>query len=545
MNRKIIKSAIIIVVLVLSINLNSAGAYAKDKATPIGIKVIKNLSFSLKQNSPFIQPSQITAIMKDGSEKKLGITWDKQLGTFNPGTFTTKGTVKGYKNKVQLTLKVTNYVTYVDDLNLVINLKDSFDFPKVVNAIMSSGETAAVPVTWNSEQIDSSQVGVYTFVGKVEGYDKWVNLRVTVKSNIKTDKEIALMKNAVATIVSYDNHNMMAAFGSGFLVSKDGYAITCYHVIDGYQNVKVMLENGKRYDVDYVANYDKKKDIAILKLKDADNMPYLSLGNSDDIEVGEDMVAIGSPAGYQNTVSNGIISGKDRPSELRTGNSIQFTAGIASGSSGGAILNMEGEVIGMVFSTYSTGNLGMAVPSNEIVQMLASENRASLAELSPTTDSQKYEMELQKKYPFFTYGNDSISISEIYLDVFDDDNEVDLTINYHDGNLDDFNKKIYSQITNNSDLKKAYEDWLKKIFEDVKAHYPKMDIYGIFNGLKISSDKPDDKVFNYVSLDKITGNWNGFIYYGTFFEKAGKDAPADSTEKVFQVTWKSLSNQKN
>lgn len=179
-------------------------------------------------------------------------------------------------------------------------------------------------------------------------------------------KAIAKNSNAVVIIEELDKDNKVVGMGSGFIVSTDGKVITNYHVISWAETLQVTLENGSKYMVDGILGYNKDKDIAILKLKNAVTLPIVQLGDSDKLEIGDDIVAIGNPEGYQNSVSNGIISGLGRTSAIRDGKDIQFTAGITYGSSGGALFNMKGEVVGVTNSGYTSGNLGFAIPINEV-----------------------------------------------------------------------------------------------------------------------------------------------------------------------------------
>lgn len=521
---------------------NGYGAIGKTKQV-IPIKNISNIKLVMKQGENFTQPSQIIADMSDGSMRRLKVTWDKILDTNSVGNFTALGSVKDYKRKVMLSLRVNNFITSIMNIELEFKQGEQVNFPQTVKALTSDNQTVNVPVQWNSETIDTSQIGVYTFIGTVDGYDKGAYLKIAIKNDNKSTKEIATLKNEVVTILGYDDYNVITGFGSGFVVSQDGLVVTCYHVIDGYQKCKVVLENGKIYDVDYVVNYDKNKDIAILQLKNAKGMPYLTFGSDSKLEVGDDMVAIGSPQGYDNTVSNGIISGLDRQSDMRTGKDIQFTAGVTSGSSGGAILNMKGEVVGMVYATYSTGNLSMAVPASEIEPFLAATNKSSLVELNPLTPSQVYELKLEDTCLSFTKDTSIMKPTEIYVDVYDQDKEVDITLSYYNDACDNFMQTLYNPILGNDpSIKPEVEAWIKAIYEDVKRHYPKMEVYGYITGHKSFNDKPDEKLYDNVSLGKATGKWNAYRTFCTFSEDENSKN-ATSTENKFEITWKKLESK--
>ena len=168
-----------------------------------------------------------------------------------------------------------------------------------------------------------------------------------------------------------------SGMGSGFIIDKEGYILTNNHVIDGADEIVVLIEEGgngeKEYDAKLIGT-DSKTDIALIKLilKDGDrkSFPALSLGNSDNLEVGEWVVAIGNPFGLSHTVTVGVVSAKER--NIGSGpydEFIQTDASINPGNSGGPLLNIKGDVIGIntaIISGNSGGNVGIgfAIPIN-------------------------------------------------------------------------------------------------------------------------------------------------------------------------------------
>jgi len=151
--------------------------------------------------------------------------------------------------------------------------------------------------------------------------------------------------------------------GSGFIVSQDGYIITNNHVVEDADQIKVKLANGKEYDAKVVGR-DPKTDLAIVKIDGVKDLHPLSLGNSDDLKVGSWVVAIGSPFGLEQTVTQGIVSGKGRV--IGSGpydDFIQTDASINPGNSGGPLINMKGEVIGINAAINPNGQgIGFAIP---------------------------------------------------------------------------------------------------------------------------------------------------------------------------------------
>jgi hypothetical protein len=174
-------------------------------------------------------------------------------------------------------------------------------------------------------------------------------------------------KEAIVTIVTANNDEPIA-LGSGFLVSSDGAIATNYHVIASGNVAVVKFADGMVLPVDGVLAIDKVHDLAIVKVH-GKTFQTLTLGNSDQIQVGEEVVAIGNPLGLELTVSNGILSGVRMTKE--EGSLLQTTAPISHGSSGGPLFNMFGEVVG-VNTLYLEGgeSLNFAIPVNDVKNLL-------------------------------------------------------------------------------------------------------------------------------------------------------------------------------
>ncbi|MBV6505382.1 MAG: putative serine protease HhoB [Syntrophorhabdaceae bacterium] len=219
---------------------------------------------------------------------------------------------------------------------------------------------------------------------------------ISISSNIETYELIPIIaekaSNAVVKIdiskVSY-GRIVSSGFGSGFIVREDGYILTNNHVVEGANTIKVTLKNGKKYDGKVVGT-DSLSDIAVITIN-AKKLPTLTLGDSDKARVGETVIAIGNPLGYDYTVTVGVISGIQReitpPSSSETPELpfpfffpyleteqtattpmvgvIQTDAPINPGNSGGPLINLKGEVVGINFMIESDAQgLGFAVSSN-------------------------------------------------------------------------------------------------------------------------------------------------------------------------------------
>ena len=161
--------------------------------------------------------------------------------------------------------------------------------------------------------------------------------------------------------------------GSGVIISKDGYILTNNHVVAGAKDIRVRLADGRKFEARLVGR-DEKSEVAVVKVK-ANDLPVAKLGNSDSIRAGDWAIAIGNPLGFGNTVTVGVISATKRTNlpvaEGRTlEEAIQTDAAINRGNSGGALANVNGEVIGINTAIYSTEpgqgsiGLGFAIPIN-------------------------------------------------------------------------------------------------------------------------------------------------------------------------------------
>lgn len=209
-----------------------------------------------------------------------------------------------------------------------------------------------------------------------------------------------LASPAVAFLTSYDANGNAMKIGSGFFVSKGrGLLVTNYHVIEGAHRVEVRLRNGAKAWADGVVDLDRKIDYAILQVSGA-NFPVVRIGNARYAEIGEPVVAIGNPEGLDFTVSEGIISQR-RP--FGDHMMLQISAPISHGSSGGPILNMRGEVIGVATAGVEQGqNLNFALPINYVDAALNEGTRVqwSLPDVAKW-EGERDEAELMARLPVY------------------------------------------------------------------------------------------------------------------------------------------------
>ncbi len=189
-----------------------------------------------------------------------------------------------------------------------------------------------------------------------------------IETDIPTLTRQAL--KSVVLVVASDEAGNVLTQGSGFMVSRDGKVVTNHHVIEGATSAIIKFPNGAFHLIEGSLALDPARDLAVLKASGTD-FAFLPLGNLDEAEIGQDVVAIGSPLALEATVSNGIISAiREWEADFTV---IQTTAPISPGSSGGVLLNMKGEVIGVTSHQLSQGqNLNFAVSADYIRPLLGS-----------------------------------------------------------------------------------------------------------------------------------------------------------------------------
>ena len=229
------------------------------------------------------------------------------------------------------------------------------------NSLFGRGSTTVYEGQRESSVIDVSEIETGKLMTAAEVYAANVNSTVGITTSVTTN--------------FWGFQTTSAASGSGFILTADGYVLTNYHVIESSNSISVTLYDGKSYDAALIG-YDESSDIAVLKI-DADGLTPVVLGDSDNLNVGDSVIAIGNPLGELTfSLTSGAVSALNREITLSnsvTMNLIQTDCAINSGNSGGALFNLYGEVIGITNAKYSgsgTGasidNIGFAIPINHV-----------------------------------------------------------------------------------------------------------------------------------------------------------------------------------
>lgn len=232
--------------------------------------------------------------------------------------------------------------------------------------------------------------GAATFI-KYQKQNGRVVANTNVQQNVNEDSAVInAVKTASPAVVSISGKSQSIDFfgnatnsktaGTGFLVSKDGLVLTNKHVVsDSNSSYTVYTSNGKQYGA-RVQAVDPNNDIALLKIN-ASNLAYVSLGNSNSLQIGQEVIAIGNALGqYQNTVTTGVISALNRSIQAgdaygdgieSLSNIIQTDVAINPGNSGGPLVNLDGQVIGINTATDQQGqSIGFAIPINAVKTFL-------------------------------------------------------------------------------------------------------------------------------------------------------------------------------
>lgn len=188
--------------------------------------------------------------------------------------------------------------------------------------------------------------------------------KITFAQDLTSEEIFSRAKDAVVVIYAYDYDGVVNTQGSGVVIKDKGIIVTNFHIFAGNEKLEVK-HNDSLVKFSEIIGVDIEKDILILKLDD-DRFPSIPVGKVEDVKIGQKVYAIGSPMGLENTLSDGLVSGLRSLGKIKR-DYIQITASLSPGSSGGAVLNSKGELIGISTMGYSEGqNLNFAIGIDDI-----------------------------------------------------------------------------------------------------------------------------------------------------------------------------------
>jgi hypothetical protein len=171
---------------------------------------------------------------------------------------------------------------------------------------------------------------------------------------------------AVVSIAVKDKSGKELGAGSGFIISDDGFIVTSFHVLESAYKAMVEIREGERCEAYFIKGVPSL-DIALLKI-DAQNLPFLSIGDSERLVKGQSVVVLGNPAGFERSISEGIVSAIRSKDDIKI---IQMTAPVSLGSSGGPVINEFGEVVGITtMASFRAQNLNFAIPINYLKEII-------------------------------------------------------------------------------------------------------------------------------------------------------------------------------
>ena len=220
----------------------------------------------------------------------------------------------------------------------------------------SSGRAEKATIQQSSRQPVSVQVKTVDGQTKMEPAEVYASV---------VNSAVSINCSATSTNI-FGQTTQTASSGSGFIITEDGYVVTNYHVISGASSVQVTLYDGDTYDATVIGG-DSDYDVAVIKI-DATGLSPVTLGNSEDVNVGDTVLAIGNPLGLGLAISSGIIGSTAHELDRYALPCIVNSADISRGSSGGALMNAHGQVIGVTSGAYTYGNnMYLAVPVDPVM----------------------------------------------------------------------------------------------------------------------------------------------------------------------------------
>jgi serine protease Do len=324
------------------------GVYGPTVIAESSISVVIEGVVQKYDQQPVIK-SGMTLVPLRGIFESLGatVTWNGQTKS-----------ITGFKGDTTINLIVGSNTAIINNEPIKLALAAQIINGRTFVPLRFVSESLGAKVGW-----ESSSRTIY-----IESGIETSAAPILVDRKLYEPHEISeLVSSAIIYIELYDKEGKVLSSGSGFIVESSGKIVTNYHVIDGAHSGKIRLIDGTEYKIEYILGYDEARDIAVLKINGS-NFPTVILGNSDKVVNGEKILAIGSPFGLENTISDGLVSNRNR--FIDDYRYIQVSAPISPGSSGGALLNYYGEVIGITTASHVSGqNLNLAVPINDLTTL--------------------------------------------------------------------------------------------------------------------------------------------------------------------------------
>jgi S1-C subfamily serine protease len=364
-----------------------------------------------------------------------------------------------------------------------------------------------------------------------------------VCAEFTTSQIVKKYSSSVVAIITFDKNDQSITLGSGFFINKEGAIVTNHHVLEGCTKAIIKTEDGKKGDILEIINDDPELDLLIAETSLKSTTP-LPLGDSETITIGEEIVAIGNPAGLEGTVSNGIISGVREVKDIKV---LQITASTSQGSSGGPVFDTGGKVIGIATATLDIGqNLNFAMPINYIKTLKPCKIRLGslpkTASVFGNVEKDKGNLYRNAEYKFrikFPNGweivnGDSKNALKKAVNTKDGVSIVVVAVKFPDTNLD---TKNFSE--------KEIDEFLNDSIDEIKQKYT--DVKVIEKGIRYLDNKKA-VYFKYSFIGKTLDETHNLmmIQYATFhkgiFYSIGGGTQVDKFSSQEGIISKSISS---
>lgn len=430
------------------------------------------------------------------------------------GIFEALGATIDWDSKTQSVLATKGEISVVIVINsdyAIVNGKSV----KLAARAQLLNETTMVPLRFVSEALGAEVVW--------NGTTRSITITNQEIEKILSIEEIVNQNDEKIVLIATDTK-----YGSGIVIKED-LILTNFHVVYDAKEATVTTVNGKEIDVEGIVVYDEAKDLAVIKTASPLNIEPVNIESPKESVKGEKIITIGSPEGLINTVSEGIISGFRPIDNIEY---IQITAPITHGSSGGALFNLKGKVIGVTSAGYSEGNLNFAISIDHISEWM----EGVLAQNSEQIEAAFLPQTVNEESLSLIDFTDELNTDK-YLRIDTDDLTLQLD-KYEveegdDGELYIFgyiNAEQYALYNQNYDaIQEDIDRWTQDMAYVFYTTYPEKDVYFVITYFDLSDQKPTE----FESTDYFYSNYEGKWVIDHWLINV--EIPAESDEYYFHI----------
>lgn len=471
------KQGSVTALVVCSLMLASIGSIQADQPIPV---IIDGKVQTFDQPPVFVNDRMLVPMRAIFEALGADVKWSPDAPSLVIAT----------KGDITITLTIGSKTAYKNGTPVTLDVPPQVIHNRTVVPIRFVSESLGADVKWDSV---SRTVQVHT--------------TPSTPQNPGTDltvEQVGEESKSVALINILNETGKVIASGSGFVVSSDGKIITNYHVIEGASNIQVVFPDKSTYTTTTVLRADKEQDLAELKIN-ANGLTALTLGDSDGLHLGQSIVAIGSPQGLQNTLSTGVVSSTARD-DGKGHSYIQISAPIDHGSSGGALFDMHGDVVGVTSYGYnSTASLNLAIPSNTVKTfLLGTETAKSLSELFPKLSLDAMKALLNQQFGTLTYKGHTFHL-EFADKLASNGVSVDLTAYLSDPD------EYKDMMTLQQNDPQAIQTMMAQMMDVIRANGQYDPMFVLYTAIKVQEKTPGVPDAEYVPLQEGGYGWSHAI----------------------------------